>query len=206
VAIKILTGHATRLNRERKLRELEVLQRLSSATPNDHCARLLTQFTHPGIDDDGEHLCLVTELFSSNIQDVLKALKGQRDVFIPVPAIKRILRHLLLGIEHLHHMSGIAHTGICLHHKRLRRWLTQCKLFADIKPDNIMIELGSHWSTEAIDTWLKENPPRTYAPERSLNKMVTAYVSQSFPPPTLDALASYNFKLADFGSGTFDEL
>jgi serine/threonine-protein kinase SRPK3 len=69
-----------------------------------------------------------------------------------------------------------------------------------------MVELGSHWSTEAIDTWLKENPPRTYAPERSLNKMVTAYVSQSFPPPPLDALASCNFKLADFGSGTSDEL
>jgi serine/threonine-protein kinase SRPK3 len=71
VAIKFLNGDATRLNRERRLRELEVLQLLSSVTPNDHCARLLTQFTHPGIDDDGEHLCLVTELFSSNIQDVL---------------------------------------------------------------------------------------------------------------------------------------
>jgi serine/threonine-protein kinase SRPK3 len=69
-----------------------------------------------------------------------------------------------------------------------------------------MVELGSQWSTEAIDTWLKENPPRTHAPERSLKKMVTAYVSQSFPPPSLDALASYNFKLADFSSGTSDEL
>ena len=82
----------------------------------------------------------------------------------------------------------------------------QCKLFADIKPDNIMVDLERHWSTEAIDTWLRENPPRTYAPERSLNKMVSAYVSQSLPPPLLDALPSCDFKLADFSSGTSDEL
>jgi serine/threonine-protein kinase SRPK3 len=203
VAIKILSGYATGLNRERKLRELEVLLRLSSVTPNDHCAKLLTQFIHPGIDDDEEHLCLVMELFSSNIQDALDALQTQ---VIPVPAIKRILRDVLLGIERLH-MSGIAHTGICLlHHKRLRCWLTQCKLFADVKIDNIVVELGRQWSTEAIDTWIKENPPRTHAPQRSLTKMVTAYVSQPLPPPPLDALASCNFKLAGFSRGTFDEL
>ena len=69
-----------------------------------------------------------------------------------------------------------------------------------------MIGLDRHWSTEAIDTWLRENPPRTYAPERSLKKMVSVYVSQSLPSPLLDALSSCNFKLADFSSGTFDEL
>ena len=82
----------------------------------------------------------------------------------------------------------------------------QYKLFTDIKPDNIMVDLEHNWSTEAIDTWLRENPPRTYAPVRSLNKMVSAYVSQSLPPPILDALPSCNFKLADFSSGTSDEL
>ena len=201
MAVKILTGYATGLNREHKLRELEVLQRLSSV--NDHCAKLLTQFVHPGFDDDGEHLCLVTELYSSSIQDTLEA---HQDGYIPVPAVKQILlRHVLLGIARLH-MCGIAHTGMFYIHGKCRRWLMQCKLFSDIKLDNIMINLESHWSTEAIDTWFKENPPRTYAPERSLNKMVSAYVSQSLPSPLLDALLSCNFKLADFSSGTSDEL
>ena len=78
-----------------------------------------------------------------------------------------------------------------------------CKLFADIKLDNIMVCLEPRWSTGAIDTWLKKNPPRTYAPERSYNnKMVSAYVSQSLPPPLLDALPSCNFKLAGLSSGT----
>ena len=115
MAIKILSGYATRLNREHKLRELEVLQRLSSVTPNDHCTRLLTQFVHPGFDEDDEHLCLVTKLFRSSVQDSLEAWQ---DGFIPVPAVKRILRHVLLGITHLH-KCGIAHTGMFLHHKRL---------------------------------------------------------------------------------------
>lgn len=108
MAVKILKGYATGLNRQHKLRELEVLQRLSSVTPNDHCAKLLTQFVHPGFDDDEEHLCLVTELFGSSIQDTLEA---HQDGFIPVPAVKRILRHVLRGIADLH-MCGIAHTGI----------------------------------------------------------------------------------------------
>ena len=111
VAIKILTGYATRLNREQKLRELEVLQRLSSAfpeEPDDHCAKLLTQFVHPGIDEDGEHLCLVMKLFLSNLEDMQEALQ---DTFLPVPTAKRILRHILLGIARLH-KCGVAHTGM----------------------------------------------------------------------------------------------
>ncbi len=110
MAIKILTGYATFLNRERKLRELEVFRRLSSTPdgPYDHCARLLTHFVYPGIDDDGEHLCLVTKPFSSSVEDVLEA---QQDGFIPVPIVKRILRHLLLGIASLH-KCGIVHTGM----------------------------------------------------------------------------------------------
>ncbi|KAF8814548.1 kinase-like protein [Phlegmacium glaucopus] len=182
VAIKILTGYATHLNRDHKLRELEVLQCLSSVTPDDssdHCARLLAHFIHPGIDEDGEHLCLVTELFWSNVQDSQANLQGG---FLPVPTVKQILRHLLLGIARLH-KCGIAHT--------------------DIKPDNIMIDLGRHWTIDVIDNWVMEHPPRTYAPERSLNKMVSAFLSQSFPPPTLNELPSCNFKLADFSNAQF---
>jgi serine/threonine-protein kinase SRPK3 len=108
VAVKILTGYATGLNREHKLRELDVYQRLSSVTPNDHCAKLLTQFVHPGSDDDEEHLCLVTELFSSSVHDILALHENE---FIPLLAVKRMLRQVLLGIAHLH-MCGIAHTGM----------------------------------------------------------------------------------------------
>jgi serine/threonine-protein kinase SRPK3 len=112
VAIKILTGYATRMNREQKLRELEILQLLSSVTPEspyNHCAHLLTQFVHPGIDDkDEEHLCLVTKLFVSSVEDTQNALPDER---FPVEIAKRIFRHVLRGITCLH-KRGIAHTGM----------------------------------------------------------------------------------------------
>ena len=110
MAIKILTGYATGLNHEQKLRELEVHQRLSSMTLNDHCVRFLTHFVHPGFDDDGEHTCLVTELLSSGVRDTLSSLQLE-DGFIPVPAVKRMLRHVLSGIAHLH-MCGIVHISM----------------------------------------------------------------------------------------------
>jgi hypothetical protein len=75
----------------------------------------------------------------------------------------------------------------------------------DIKLDNIMITSG-RWTTEAIDSWIRENPPCTYAPERSLNGMVSAFVSQSFPPLIPDELLSCNFTLAGFSNGSFNEL
>jgi serine/threonine-protein kinase SRPK3 len=89
---------------------LEIFQHLSSTPdgPYDHCASLLTHFVHPGIDDDEEHLCLVTKVFGASVDDVLNA---QQDGFIPVPTVKQILRHLLLGIASLH-KRGIVHTGM----------------------------------------------------------------------------------------------
>ncbi|KAF9480886.1 kinase-like protein [Pholiota conissans] len=120
VAIKILNGYASVLNAEHKLRELDVLQHLSS----------------------------------NNVQKILLSLP---DGFIPVVTVKRILRHLLIGIAHLH-KNGISHT--------------------DIKPDNIMVDLGPQWTTDAIDTWVAENPP-------------------------LEELPSCSFTLADFGSAQF---
>ena len=95
---------------------------------------------------------------------------------------------------------------VCLHHNILDVGLRSANSLADIKPDNIMIDLERHWTAETIDTWVRANPPRTYAPERSLNKMVSAFVSQSLPPSSLDALPSCNFKLADFSNGTSDEM
>lgn len=82
----------------------------------------------------------------------------------------------------------------------------QCKLFAGTNPDNIIIGLDRHWSTKSIDTYLREKPLCTYPPERSLIKMVFVYVSQSLPPPFLDALLSCFLKLADFSSGASEEL
>lgn len=74
---------------------------------------------------------------------------------------------------------------------------------ADVKSDNVMIDLGPQWTTDAITKWLLDNPPSTYPPERSLNGMVSVFRSKSFTPPTVDELFSCSFKLADFSNGTY---
>lgn len=92
------------------MRELEAFQRLSSApqeTTSTHLAPLLMHFYHPGIDQDGEHLCLVMELLGCPVDQISR--KSGVD-WLPVPIVKRILRHLLLGIARLHE-CGIVHTG-----------------------------------------------------------------------------------------------
>ncbi|KIJ62429.1 hypothetical protein HYDPIDRAFT_169105 [Hydnomerulius pinastri MD-312] len=187
VAIKILTGCATQLNREDKLQELKVLQYLSpeSASPTStdtsrSYTKLLSHFYHQGIETDGEHLCLVMELLGSDIHQIRSRLPDNG--YLPLPIVKRMLRQVLLGIAHAH-ARGIAHT--------------------DIKPDNILVALSQHWSPRALTEWLKDNPPQAYPPERSLTKMVTAFVTQSFPDPTVDELALGTFKLADWGSAQF---
>ncbi|KAG6902111.1 hypothetical protein C0995_004292 [Termitomyces sp. Mi166 len=174
VSIKILTGKATQLN-EKNFGELEVYQLLSKVTPSIHTPRLLDHFTHPGIEDDGDHLCLVIELLHSDLRRAPVAADG----FLPVPDLKRLLTQVLHGLTQLH-KCGVAHT--------------------DLKGDNIMIDNERLWTTATIDAWLKANPPRTHPPTQRLHGMVTASVSQAFPPPTLDMLASCAFKLADFGS------
>jgi serine/threonine-protein kinase SRPK3 len=110
VALKILTGNATRWNRESKLQELQVLQRLSFPPGfcSQHCIRLVDHFYQRGVDvNDGEHLCMATELMGASVASIRKTIPDQ---FIPVTVTKRILRHLLRGIAELHSRQ-IAHTG-----------------------------------------------------------------------------------------------
>ena len=130
VVIKILTGQATRLNREHKLLELEVRQRLSSMmTPNDHCARLLTHFVHPGFDDDGE------PFLSPYPEADAEALAAR---YCALACIGMLIINTFVNY------SQISNQLIII----------------------FIFDLDRHWSTEAIDYWLNENPPRTYPPER----------------------------------------
>jgi serine/threonine-protein kinase SRPK3 len=91
------------------MRELAVYERLASLPVEDtkHCNRLITHFKHPGIDQDGDHLCLALELERTNLNSVWNAKEPE---FYPIPIVKRILRHMLHGIAALH-KCGVVHTG-----------------------------------------------------------------------------------------------
>ncbi len=108
VALKILSGYGTRLNKEEKLRESICLSRLASLPPEStsHCPLLLDHFYHPGIEQDGEHLCLALRLEQTTLGAAWPKQGG-----LPVPLVKRILRHVLHGLSAIH-SCGIAHTGM----------------------------------------------------------------------------------------------
>lgn len=121
VAIKVLTGFATRLYQEGLFPELDVLRKLSAtpggAEPKEgHCLSLHSNFLHPGQLATGPHLCLVTDVFAGDVEH-LKRLCAPRG-FPPILA-KRILLHTLKGLN-LVHSEGVVH--------------------ADLKHDNILFD------------------------------------------------------------------
>lgn len=93
----------------------------SPGITSTHCARLIYHFIHPGKGQDGEHLCIVTEILGGDVKSLRDSIPGMRKVF-PLPLAKRILLHTLRGIPHMHSCE-VVHT--------------------DLKPDNIMFDCGT---------------------------------------------------------------
>lgn len=74
-----------------------------------HASRMLNYFTLPGVGEaDGMHICYVQELYPTDLQSVINAM-GRKP--LPLRVAKRVLKDVLLGLEHLHEL-GIAHTGM----------------------------------------------------------------------------------------------
>ncbi|KAA3676355.1 serine/threonine-protein kinase PRP4 [Paragonimus westermani] len=110
VAIKIIRNNE--VMHKSGLKELEVLKKLNDADPNDryHCLRLYRHFFHKN------HLCMVFELMSLNLREVLK--KYGRNIGLHIAAVRSYTQQILLALK-LMRKCGILH--------------------ADIKPDNILV-------------------------------------------------------------------
>ncbi|KAJ7581231.1 kinase-like protein [Mycena floridula] len=177
VAVKTLSGYYTNLANKGRLRELEVLQKMSLPKPNPHCLQILSHFKMAGKGSAGQHLCLVSPLLGGDLRAlVTTAPSGQ---FIPIPLVKRILLHTLRGIAHAHR-SGVVHT--------------------DLKPDNIFFT-----ASPSVNSSIATDAPRRHLPEMSKDGIVEAAVSQPLPLPTLAEAMERNFIVADFGSARLVE-
>ncbi|KAL8767510.1 MAG: hypothetical protein Q9209_006017 [Squamulea sp. 1 TL-2023] len=109
-AIKIIRNNESM--KKAGLKEVEILQKLASADPEDkkHLVRLQRIFEHKG------HLCMVFENLSINLREVLK--KFGRDVGINLKAVRAYAQQMFLGLS----------------------LLRKCNvLHADLKPDNVLV-------------------------------------------------------------------
>lgn len=109
-AIKIIRSNE--MMHKTGLKELEYLRKMNDADPDEkfHCIRLFRHFYHRN------HLCLVFELLSMNLREVLK--KYGRDVGLHIKAVRSYTQQLFLALKLLKRCSI---------------------LHADIKPDNILV-------------------------------------------------------------------
>ncbi|KAI9762138.1 MAG: hypothetical protein M4579_000618 [Chaenotheca gracillima] len=110
VAIKLIRNNETM--RKAGMKEIEILQQLSTADPEDkkHLIRLERVFDHKG------HLCMVFENLSINLREVLK--KFGRDIGINLRAVRAYAQQMFLGLS----------------------LLRKCNiLHADLKPDNVLV-------------------------------------------------------------------
>lgn len=110
VAVKIIRNNE--IMHKTGLKELDIVKRLNDSDWEDkyHCIQLFGHFFHK------QHLCLVFELQSMNLRELLK--KYGKDVGLHVKAVRSYTQQLLLALK----------------------LLKKCNiLHADLKPDNILV-------------------------------------------------------------------
>lgn len=134
MALKVLTADA--IIGAKHIDELRVLQRTMSTDPHHvgygRIVALLDHFEHQG--PHGTHLCLVLELLGPSIS-VVRQLYERQGCEIPLAVVKRITKQILFGLDYLHRLCGIVHTG------ELPSRLRGTKELQDLQPSNILVEL-----------------------------------------------------------------
>jgi serine/threonine protein kinase len=175
VAVKVLTGHATELDRKNLVWESDALNAVSHQPISPHSIHLLSSFTMPGQGSTGDHFCFVTPIYAGDVNRL--NIANHRRGF-PLALAKRILFHLLTGLSHAH---------------------SRCVVHADLKMDNIFYNTSP---VPDFERFLLQNPPRRHDPELSYEgAIIQSARSQPLPMISLDQALDATFVLGDYGCG-----
>ena len=111
VALKILSAHASREIEEGRLKERDILRKVSSASPThhgyNHVVHLFHEFEFESF--AGHHVCFVTDVLSYSVPSLQKEMSDPR---LPLKFILRLVKHVLKGLEYLHDECNIVHSGM----------------------------------------------------------------------------------------------
>ncbi|KAK7324895.1 hypothetical protein VNO77_28815 [Canavalia gladiata] len=101
---------------EAAMDEIKILKQIADGDPDDKkcVVKLLDHFKHSG--PNGQHVCMVFEFLGDNLLTLIK-YSDYRGV--PLPMVKEICFHILMGLDYLHRELSIIHT--------------------DLKPENVLL-------------------------------------------------------------------
>jgi len=113
VALKILVAKHS-LGQAITTPELEILLKIRDADSDHpgrrHVVTMHDYFQHHG--PNGAHDCFVFEVLGQTVEALRLQQDRQHDARrLPIPIVKQISRQLLLGLEYLHSICGVVHTG-----------------------------------------------------------------------------------------------
>ncbi|XVF46822.1 hypothetical protein PTKIN_Ptkin03bG0058900 [Pterospermum kingtungense] len=96
--------------------EIKILKQIAEGDPDNKksVVKLLDHFKHSG--PNGQHMCMVFEYLGDNLLTLIK-YSDYRGV--PLPMVKEICLHILVGLDYLHRELSIIHT--------------------DLKPENVLL-------------------------------------------------------------------
>ncbi|KFK34556.1 hypothetical protein AALP_AA5G161300 [Arabis alpina] len=101
---------------EAAMDEITILQQIAEGDTDDtKCVvKLLDHFKHTG--PNGQHVCMVFEYLGDNLLTLIKYSDYRG---LPIPMVKEICYHMLVGLDYLHKQLSIIHT--------------------DLKPENVLL-------------------------------------------------------------------
>lgn len=136
VAIKVLSAHASSEVESGRLRELDLLRKVTNASPLHHGSGHVVQLFHEFSFDSfaGRHICFVMDVLSYSISSLRSQLNNQR---FPLRFILRIAKDVLKGLDYLHNECQIVHSGVSAFLFPISTG--RCNYLTDLKPGNILL-------------------------------------------------------------------
>ncbi|RDX76090.1 dsk1 [Mucuna pruriens] len=101
---------------EAAMDEIKILKQIAEGDLDDKkcVVKLLDHFKHSG--PNGQHVCMVFEFLGDNLLTLIKYSDYRG---FPLPAVKEICFHILVGLDYLHRELSVIHT--------------------DLKPENVLL-------------------------------------------------------------------